>query len=111
MGMGNRLAGRRPCVHAEVHPVDSEFLREVSVEVDGHCHELLQLVSAEGEEVRFMATRDNQSVARAQWIGVRKRCRQVAARRQLSMSDPFAKWAPIGLHRLEARTDVGLDVE
>ena len=111
MRMGDRLAGRDPCVHAEVHPVDAEFLREAFVEVDGHCHELRQLVSAESEEIRFMATRNHQSVARAQRIGVRERCRQVAARRQLSTSDSFAKWAPIGLHRLEARTDVGLDVE
>jgi hypothetical protein len=33
MRMGNRLAGRRPRVHAEVHPVDAEFLRKALVEV------------------------------------------------------------------------------
>jgi len=111
MGVGDRLAGRYTCVYADVHPVDAEFLRKASLEVDDHCHELLQLVSAEGEEIRFMATRDLQSVARAQWIGVWERYRQVAARSQLSTSDPFAKWAPICLHRIEARTAAGLDVE
>lgn len=57
-----------------------------------------------------MATRDHQSVARAQWIGVRN----AVARSLLALSstsDPFAKWAPIGLHRLEVRTALGLDVE
>ncbi len=39
--MGDCLVSRDACVHAEVNPVEAEFLREASVEVDGHWHELL----------------------------------------------------------------------
>jgi hypothetical protein len=81
------------------------------MQVDDHGHNLSQLHSGEGEEIRFMATRDHQSVARAQWV----RVRDAATRSLLAVSSALAiRWQ--NGHRsdsmgLEAMTAVGLEVE
>jgi len=81
------------------------------MEVDGQGHELGQLIRAEGEEIRFVATRDHQGVTRTQRIGVWKRDHQIAARRQLAPANAFAKGAGIGLHPFKARAVVNLAVD
>ena len=70
MDMENTLPGRRAYVNADVVTIRLEFLVQSHTLLGDQCHAGIDLFGRQVEKAGYMATRDNQGMARAHRVGI-----------------------------------------
>ena len=103
VGVGDRLPGCLATVDSDVHTVEGQFVGQPAVEFHSQRQHLSLFVGGEPEEVRLMATGDDQHVAGADREGIRNRDSQNCAERDISFANAFAERARIVFHLTRLR--------
>jgi len=70
MDMEYTLPGRRPHVNADIVTIGLEFLVQSHALLGDQHHAGIDLCGCQVEKAGYMATRDNQGVARAHRVGI-----------------------------------------